>query len=117
MSQNPSIEAKIVEELDSLGLLAKPGSPQPRTLQYEDLSKLTYLNMVIKACTISVQTVVRTIMIDNLLKPFGKDVVSYSASDAMRALRTDSITAVASFFSRHGVNCIAFSDALVSAGG
>ncbi|CAK0779841.1 hypothetical protein CVIRNUC_004867 [Coccomyxa viridis] len=48
VSQNPSIEAKIVEELDSLGLLAKPGSPQPRALQYDDLSKLTYLNMVIK---------------------------------------------------------------------
>ena len=58
MSQNPSIEGKIAEELDSLGLLAKPGSPQPRALQYDDLSKLTYLNMVIKARTIPVQRAV-----------------------------------------------------------
>lgn len=50
VSQNPQIEAKIVQELDSLGLLANKGNPQPRELQYEDLSKLTYLNMVIKVC-------------------------------------------------------------------
>ena len=48
MSQNPQLEAKIVKELGSLGLLATTGSPQPRPFQYEDLSKLTYLNLVIK---------------------------------------------------------------------
>ena len=48
VSQNPQIEAKIVKELGSLGLLATTGSPQPRPFQYEDLSKLTYLNLVIK---------------------------------------------------------------------
>ena len=50
VSQNPQIEAKIVQELDSLGLLATSSNPQPRELQHEDLSKLTYLNMVIKVC-------------------------------------------------------------------
>lgn len=48
MSQHPEIEAKIVDELDGLGLLATSDKPQPRALQYEDLSKLTYLNLVIK---------------------------------------------------------------------
>lgn len=48
MSQHPEIEARIVEELERLGLLATPDKPQPRALQYEDLSKLTYLNLVIK---------------------------------------------------------------------
>jgi hypothetical protein len=50
VSQNPQIEAKIVQELGSLGLLATKSNPKPRELQYEDLSKLTYLNMVIKVC-------------------------------------------------------------------
>ena len=95
MSQNPSIEAKIAEELDSLGLLAKPGSPQPRALQYDDLSKLTYLNMVIKARIIPVQRAVCVVITDNLLNPLSNIAMSCSASDAMRALRTDSITAVA----------------------
>ena len=48
VSQNPHIEAKIVEELARHGLLATENQPQPRELQYEDLSKLTYLNLVIK---------------------------------------------------------------------
>ncbi|CAL8468296.1 g7836 [Coccomyxa elongata] len=48
VSQHPEIEAKIVEELARLGLLATLDKPQPRALQYEDLSKLTYLNLVIK---------------------------------------------------------------------
>ena len=39
----------IVAELDSVGLLATAARPQPRALQYEDLSRLPYLNMVIKA--------------------------------------------------------------------
>ena len=69
MSQNPSIEAKIVEELASLGLLAKPGSPQPRALQYDDLSKLTYLNMVIKASMLSGHRAARIVTSENVLKP------------------------------------------------
>jgi len=50
VSQNPHIEAKVVEELDRLGLLATKERPQPREVKYEDLSKLTYLNLVIKVC-------------------------------------------------------------------
>ena len=49
VSQNSHIEDKIVKELDGLGLLATKERPRPRELQYEDLSKLTYLNLVIKA--------------------------------------------------------------------
>lgn len=37
-----------MEELGRHGLLATADAPQPRSLQYEDLSKLTYLNLVIK---------------------------------------------------------------------
>ncbi len=52
VSQHPDIEAKIVEELASLELLATAQAPQPRPLQYEDLNKLAYLNLVIKVgCT------------------------------------------------------------------
>lgn len=49
MSQNPSAEAKIVEELRSLGLLATPEHPTPRPIEWDDIQKLTYLNAVIKA--------------------------------------------------------------------
>ena len=37
-----------MEELGRHGLLATADAPRPRSLQYEDLSKLTYLNLVIK---------------------------------------------------------------------
>ena len=49
VSQHPEVEDKIVAELDQAGLLATAMRPQPRALQYEDLSRLMYLNMVIKA--------------------------------------------------------------------
>ena len=49
VSQHPEVEAKIVEELEQAGLLATPQQPEPRALQYGDLSRLSYLNMVIKA--------------------------------------------------------------------
>lgn len=48
ISQHPEVEAKIVADLASLGLLATPDQPSPRQLAFEDLGKLTYLNMVIK---------------------------------------------------------------------
>lgn len=48
MSQHPEVEARVVSELDSLGLLATRERPQPRALQFEDLGKLAYLNLVIK---------------------------------------------------------------------
>lgn len=38
----------MLAELDSLGLLASPSNPHPRRLQWEDLSRLTYLNAAIK---------------------------------------------------------------------
>jgi cytochrome P450 len=39
----PGVQAKIAEELDSLGLLAKPGCPPPRELEWEDLKRLPYM--------------------------------------------------------------------------
>lgn len=48
ISQDADVEAKITEELASLGLLATPERPKPRPLEWEDLSKLVYLNAVIK---------------------------------------------------------------------
>ena len=48
MSQHPEIEAKIVEELDSLELLVTPTRPRPRSVEYADLAKLEYLQCVVK---------------------------------------------------------------------
>ena len=48
MSQHPEIEAKIVEELDSLELLVTPTRPRPRSVEYADLAKLDYLQCVVK---------------------------------------------------------------------
>ncbi|BDA44790.1 probable Dynein assembly factor 1, axonemal at C-terminar half [Coccomyxa sp. Obi] len=48
ISQHPEVEQKVVEELDQLGLLATPERPTPRGLELADLSRLTYLNCVIK---------------------------------------------------------------------
>jgi hypothetical protein len=48
VSQHPEVEAKVVAELAQHGLLATPGSPNPRPVQWDDLAKLTYLNAVIK---------------------------------------------------------------------
>ena len=49
VSQAPKVEAKVVEELRSLDLLATDERPTPRPIQWEDVAKLTYLNSVIKA--------------------------------------------------------------------
>lgn len=51
ISQHPEVEHKVVEELDQLGLLATSERPTPRSLELADLSRLTYLNCVIKVCT------------------------------------------------------------------
>eukprot|EP00884_Botryococcus_braunii_P022866 jgi/Botrbrau1/9263/Bobra.180_1s0020.1 len=48
VSQNPEVEAKLTAELASLGLLASPGNPTPRPVQWDDLPKLAYLDAVIK---------------------------------------------------------------------
>ena len=51
LSQHPAAEAKVADELDEAGLLARPGSPEPRQLQYDDISRLPYLGCVIKVCS------------------------------------------------------------------
>lgn len=48
VSQHPEVEAKICAELEEHGLLVTSSRPQPRKVTYEDLGKLTYLDMVIK---------------------------------------------------------------------
>jgi fatty acid synthase len=42
------VQDKIAEELDNLGLLAKPGCPAPRELEWDDLKKLPYLTAATK---------------------------------------------------------------------
>ena len=48
ISQHPEVERKILAELEGLELLKTPQNPRPREMAYADLSKLTYLNAVIK---------------------------------------------------------------------
>ncbi|CAK0787662.1 hypothetical protein CVIRNUC_010884 [Coccomyxa viridis] len=48
ISQHPEVEEKVVAELAEHGLLATKDNPNPRTLAYPDLGKLTYLQAVIK---------------------------------------------------------------------
>ncbi len=48
ISTNPEVEERVLAELDTLGLLAKPGYPEPRSLEVSDLGKLPYLNAAIK---------------------------------------------------------------------
>jgi hypothetical protein len=43
------VEAKVVAELASLGLLGTPENPTPRAVEWDDLPKLVYLDAVIKA--------------------------------------------------------------------
>ena len=56
VSQHPEVEAKIVEELRSLDLLATPEQPTPRPIQWDDIPHLTYLNAVIKVPSIAPQS-------------------------------------------------------------
>jgi cytochrome P450 len=44
----PEVEARVVAELEGLGLLASPSNPNPPDLTLDHLSKLPYLNAVIK---------------------------------------------------------------------
>lgn len=48
IAQHKEVEEKIVAELASLGLLACPGNPCPRKVEWEDLSKMPYLDATIK---------------------------------------------------------------------
>ncbi len=50
VSQHPEVEAKICQELDQHGLLVTAARPNPRQVTYDDLAKLTYLDMAIKVC-------------------------------------------------------------------
>ena len=48
LSQHPDVEARVVAELDHLELLVTAERPRPRPVSYADLSKLEYLQTVIK---------------------------------------------------------------------
>lgn len=48
LSQHPEVEARVVEELDALQLLATAERPAPRSPEYADIARLTYLKCVIK---------------------------------------------------------------------
>eukprot|EP00884_Botryococcus_braunii_P013433 jgi/Botrbrau1/22090/Bobra.0206s0016.1 len=48
VAQNPDVQDKVAAELASLGLLASPGNPEPRPIDWEDLTQLVYLDAVIK---------------------------------------------------------------------
>ena len=53
ISQHPEVERKILAELEGLQLLKTPQNPRPREMAYADLSKLTYLNAVIKVSNLA----------------------------------------------------------------
>eukprot|EP00884_Botryococcus_braunii_P007185 jgi/Botrbrau1/16468/Bobra.0142s0062.1 len=48
LSQHPEVEAKVLEELDGLGLLVTPENPNPRRIEWADLGKMAYLQATIK---------------------------------------------------------------------
>ncbi len=48
ISRRPEVEAKVAAELDQAGLLAKPGRPHPRALEFDDLARLPYLSWACK---------------------------------------------------------------------
>ena len=48
LAQHTQVEERVCAELDKLGLLATAARPNPRSLKYEDLGKLTFLGCVIK---------------------------------------------------------------------
>lgn len=48
ISQHPEVEAKVVTELDDLGLLATVERPDPRPMEHADLQELRYTLQAIK---------------------------------------------------------------------
>ena len=51
ISQHPDVEAKVLAELDTLGLLVTPSKPQPRAMMFEDITALEYTICAIKVCS------------------------------------------------------------------
>lgn len=51
ISQHHDVEAKVVAELDALGLLITPSRPQPRAMTFEDITALEYTICAIKVCS------------------------------------------------------------------
>ena len=51
ISQQPEVEAKVVAELDDLGLLATSDRPDPRPMEHADLQELKYTLQAIKVTT------------------------------------------------------------------
>ncbi len=49
IATHAEVQRKVADELDALGLLATPANSHTRQLEYEDVSKLVYLNNCIKA--------------------------------------------------------------------
>lgn len=43
-----AVQEKIAQELDGLGLLAKPDGPMPRELELDDLKRIPYMAAVTK---------------------------------------------------------------------
>ncbi len=55
LSQHPEVEARVVQELDALGLLVTPDRHHTRKPEYADIARLTYLKCVIKVrCCLSI---------------------------------------------------------------
>ncbi|CAL8464267.1 g3802 [Coccomyxa elongata] len=48
ITQHPEVEAKVLAELASLGLMATITQPTPRAMEYDDIAKLTYTTNAIK---------------------------------------------------------------------
>ncbi len=60
VSQHPEVEAKICQELDQHELLVTADRPNPRKVTYDDLGKLTYLDMAIKVCACPCERIMAT---------------------------------------------------------
>ena len=49
LAKHPAAMAKLEAELDAAGLLVTPARPHPRPFTFSDISKLPYLDAVLKA--------------------------------------------------------------------
>jgi fatty acid synthase len=83
VSQHPDVEARLVAELDSQGLLATPANPHPRPVAYGDLARLPYLAAVCKeamrvrpvASSGTTRRVKRDLMLNGYLIPAGATIL------------------------------------------